>query len=205
MVRGAILLGAAWGLFCAFARFPIGSTLAQMAVPWLWVAVTAGYLWGTDELRRTALIGGVVLLSANFVYFGAAGVARAIIGDPVTSGLRFLVIWTTIGLVLGPASAVVGRGLKAPARQLAAATLVAAVSMAEPLALWAHIDHNDAHITYVIVAVAGLVLPFVLFRDRMGLGIRSSVLALAAVYPLAVVLEFALILLGQVSAPARLL
>ncbi len=205
MVRGAILLGAAWGLFCAFARPPIGSTLAQMAVPWLWVAAAAGYLWGTDELRRTALIGGVALLSGNFGYFGVAAVARAIAGDPVISGLRFLVIWTTIGLVIGPASAVLGRGLKDPARQLAATTVFAAVSMAEPLALWAHIDHIDARITYVTVAATGLVLPFVLFRDRMGLGIRSSVLALAALYPLAVVLEITLIVLGQVSAPVRLL
>ena len=202
---GAVFLGAAWGLFCAFARPPIGSTLAQMAVPWLWVAAAAGYLWGTDEVRRTALIGGATLVSANFLYFGVAGLGRAITGDPVISGLRFLVIWTTIGLIIGPGSALVGRGLKKPARKAAAVTMLAAVSMAEPLALWAHVDHRDAHITYLMVAVAGLAMPLVLFRDRTRQGIRSSVLALAALYPLAVFLELTLILLGQVSAPARLL
>lgn len=176
-----------------------------MVVPWLWVAAAAGYLWGTDELRRTALIGGAVLLSANVMYFGVAGLARALTGEPVISGLRFLVIWTTLGLVVGPVSAAVGRRLKNPARELAAATTLAAVSMAEPVALWAHIDHRDAHITYVIVAVIGLVIPLVLFRDRMRQGLRSLVLALAALYPLAVVLELTLILLGQVSAPGRLI
>ncbi|MBK5268652.1 MAG: hypothetical protein JJE47_14590 [Acidimicrobiia bacterium] len=92
-------------------------------------------------------------------------------------------------VIAGPASAVVGSGLKNPARKLVAATMLAAVSMAEPLALWAHIDHRDAHITYVIVAVAGLAMFLVLFRNRTRQGIRSSVLALAALYPLAVVLE----------------
>lgn len=147
---------------------------------------------------------GVALLAANFLYFGIAGIARAMTGDPVISGFRFLVIWTTIGLIMGAASAVVGRWLKDPLRKLVAATMLAAISMAEPLALWAHIDHRDAHITYVMVAAA-LVMPLVLFRGRMRSGIRSSVLALAVLYPLAVVLELTLILLGQVSAPARLI
>lgn len=179
--------------------------MAQMAVPWLWVAAAAGYVWGADELRRNALIGGATLVSGNFVYFGVAVVARAIAGDPAISGFRFLVIWSTIGLIMGPASAVVGRGLKNPDRKLAAATMLAAISMAEPVALWAHIDHRDAHITYIIVAAAGLGIPLMLFRDRVGQGIGASALALAALYPLAVVLELTLILLGQISAPARLI
>ena len=176
-----------------------------MAVPWLWVAAAAGYLWGTDQLRRAALIGGLALLSVNFMYFGVAGVVRAITGDPAISGFRFLVIWSTIGLIMGPVSAVVGRGLKNPDRKLAAATMLAAGSMAEPVALWAHIDHSDAHITFNIVAAAGLAIPLMLFRDRVGQGIRAAALALAALYPLAVVLELTLILLGQISAPARLI
>lgn len=200
------MLGSAWGLFCALARaLPFGSTLAQMAVPWIWVAALAGLLWGADDVRRSGLVGAATLLAANLSYFAVGVIARVFSETSTVSGVRFLLLWTVIGLMMGPASAIVGRWLRNPVREVMAVTLLATVSVAEPVALWSHINHIDAQVTYVLVAVVGLILPFVWLRPLPRRAVKATALTVTLLYPSAVVLELVLIVLGQVSAPARLI
>ena len=99
----------------------------------------------------------------------------------------------------------VGRWLTYHSTILPAVVLLATVSTAEPLALWPHIDHLDAHIAYVGVAIVGLTFPLLFFRRRWSQAVRAVFLTAALTYPAAVVLEATLIALGQISSPMRLL
>lgn len=203
--RGAAVLGLAWGLFCGFGNgIPIASTLAQMAVPWVWVAAVAAYRSATTA-RQAALLGGVALLAANVVYFVVGVFGRGVSGLSPVDGLRFFALWTPIGLLIGPIAGLVGWWLTRNNTALVAATALAVVSIAEPLALWAHIDHLDAHLAYVAVAIVGFSLPLTRMWQTPRTAGTAAAMALALSYPVAVVLEAVLIALGQISAPMRLI
>lgn len=196
-------IGSFWGVFCALANgWPIATTLAQMAVPWMWVAAFVGFRFAKDG-RRAALVGAVVLLWANLAYFGFSSIGQLVNSGATLSGVRFFVLWSIVGLIVGPVAGVLGRSAGArPPYMLGIAALTTA-SVAEPLALWKHIDHTDAHIAFVIVASIGLTLPF-LIRSGLKTSLIGVSLSILLAYPLAVVLEVVLIALGQISAPLRL-
>jgi hypothetical protein len=110
-----------------------------------------------------------------------------------------------VGLVVGPVSGVIGFALRSRTLRWLAAGGLTAVSIAEPLAWWAHILHFDARMTYVIVALMGAAIPVAVLRTEGNAMLRASALALSSAYPLAVLVELVLIGLGQVSAPMRLI
>ncbi len=197
-------IGSIWGVFCALANgWPIVTTLAQMAVPWMWVAAFVGFRFAKDG-RRAAVLGGLVLLWANVAYYGFSSIGQLVNSGAPFGGVRFLILWSTVGLIAGPVAALLGwiANLEPP-RMLGMAALATA-SIAEPLALWEHIDHADAHIAFVIVALIGLTLPFLPVRAGLRTSLTGVSLAIVLAYPLAVVLEVVLIALGQISAPLRL-
>lgn len=204
-MRRPLVLGAAWGVLCALANgVPVASTLAQMAVPWIWVAAWIGYrLAGTA--RRAALHGGLALLAANIAYFGV-GMGWGLLSANAAGGdVRFLVLWTGVGLIAGPLSGTVGWWIANQPTMFLPVVSLATVSVAEPVALWAHIDHLDAHIAYVGVVFVGVMLPLLAFTQERLRGLRAVLLTVALAYPAAVVLEATLIALGQISSPMRLL
>lgn len=197
-------IGLLWGAFCGLTNgLPIATTLAQMAVPWMWVAALVGYRYARDG-RHAALLGGVVLVWANVAYFGLGTAAQVIDGVSVLGGVRFFILWSAVGLLVGPMAGFIGWSANRRPPRVPAIAALAAVSLAEPLALWFHINHVDAHITYVVVALAGLLLPLLWIRTWARKALAALAIAIAAAYPLAVVLEIVLIALGQVSAPLRL-
>lgn len=204
VIREAVALGLGWGVFCGIANgWPVASTLAQMAVPWVWAAALAGYRAAATG-RQAAVLGGVTLLAANVGYFAIGMLARNIAGLSPVYGIRFFVLWTAVGLVIGPVAGVVGWWLTT-ARAGVGVVALAIVSIAEPLALWAHLDHFDAHLAYVAVAGAGLAFPLVWFRRVWRTAATAVASALVLAYPAAVTLEVVLIALGQISAPMRLI
>lgn len=159
-MRGAVAVGILWGAFCGIANgWPVASSLVQMAAPWIWVAAFTAYR-GAGSSKHAALLGGVSLLASNFAYFAVGVVARGFEGLPVLGGIGFSVLWTTIGLVIGPVAGVIGWRLTAHRTAFAAVVTLAIVLTAEPLALWAHIDHFDAHLAYLGVAFLGVALLF---------------------------------------------
>ena len=203
-VVSAVVAGAVWGAFCGVGNgWSVVSTLAQMAVPWLWIAAIVGYRCA-DGARHAAQIGVATLVSANVAYFAVGAIARLLSGEAPIGGVRFLVVWTSVGLVVGPAAGMIGRWLTAERTSLPAAAALAAASIAEPLALWAHIDHLDAHLTYLVVAAVGITIPVIRLRAAPRRSLRATAVALAVGYPAAVIIEVALVALGQISAPIRL-
>jgi hypothetical protein len=204
-MRRTLVLGMVWGALCGLGNgAPVASTLVQMAVPWIWVAAFVGYHLAR-RVRRAAILGGLALLAANIAYFGV-GVVWTLLADDAAGGdVRFLVLWTGVGLFIGPLAGMVGWWLTNHSTILPAVVLLATVSTAEPLALWAHIDHLDAHIAYVGVATVGLAFPLLFFRRKWSQAVRAVFLTAALTYPVAVVLEATLIALGQISSPMRLL
>lgn len=200
----AIAIGALWGVFCGVANgWPVATTLAQMAVPWIWVAAFVAYVAGSAT-RQAALLGGVTLLAANVAYFVVGGVAREVAGVSAVGGLRFFVLWTTLGLIVGPIAGVAGAWLAAERTGLPAAVALATVSVAEPLALWTHIAHADARVAYALVAAIGVAVPLMRYHRGSGSRARALAVVIGLTYPTAVALEVTLIALGQISAPLRL-
>lgn len=203
-MRSALTIGSTWGVLCAVANFlPIVSTLAQMAVPWIWVAAIAGYCVASSR-RQAALVGGATLLAANVGYFVVGVLQRGMSDLPLAGGARFLVLWAVVGMVVGPIAAVIGWMLARGQGPSIAVVALAGISVAEPLALWAHIDHMDAHLAYIGVAAAGLVFPIVWFWGEWRRAVIAFALVLVAAYPAALVLEASLIVLDQISPPMRL-
>jgi hypothetical protein len=205
-MRRPLAIGFAWGAFCAIGNgVPAASTLVQMAVPWVWVAGLAGSLSGANSAVRAAAVGAVTLVAANLAYFGVGMLARALTGEAPLGGVGFLALWATIGLIIGPLAGVVGHRLTAQRTALTAVVALATVSIAEPLALWFHIDRFDARAVYLTVAAAGLVFPLIWFRNAWRQAASATAVAMGLTYPTAVFLEAALISLGQVSSPMRLI
>jgi hypothetical protein len=175
-----------------------------MAVPWIWVAAATGYgLAG--HARRAVILGALVLVVANLSYFVVGRVVQAAGVGALASGVRFLMVWTGLGLVVGPIAGWLGWRLRDARTAMPSVVLMSTVSIAEPLALWAHIDHVEAHLAYVVVALSGLAFAAVWFRTSPRDAGRALGLALVLAYPAAVVLEAALVALGQISAPLRLI
>ena len=96
------------------------------------------------------MLGAVTLLAANLAYSGTGSIARSISGLPQVGGVGFLALWATVGLVIGPIAGIVGWWLTSQQRSFTAVVTLATVSIAEPLALWTHIDHLDAHLAYMV-------------------------------------------------------
>jgi hypothetical protein len=85
-MRQTLLLGLVWGLFCGVANsWPVGSKLAQMAVPWIWVAVFVGCRFACS-VRNGARLGAVALAMANLGYFTVGVVSRALQGMAPSEG-----------------------------------------------------------------------------------------------------------------------
>ena len=153
----AVVVGIVWGVFCGIANgWPVVTTLVQMAVPWIWVAAFVAFR-GASNSRLAALLGGITLFAANVAYFGVGSL-------PVVGGIRFFALWTTVGFFIGPIAGLVGWWLTSTRASFIAVVTLATVSIAEPLALWTHIDHFDAHLAYIGVAAAGFTLPVIWFR-----------------------------------------
>lgn len=65
-----------------------------------------------------------------------------------------------------------------------------AVPIAEGVVLWSHIDHPEAHATYAVSVVLGLLLPLWLMRrEGPRTGSVAVALALLVAIPLGVILE----------------
>lgn len=159
----AILIGLVWGVVCGIANgLPGVTTLVQMAVPWVWVAAFVAFR-EADNRRLAAFVGALTLLAANVAYLSVGSIGRGIAGLSLVDGVRFFALWSAVGLVVGPLAGVVGWWLTQRNPFTGVVTL-ATVSVAEPLALWTHIDHLDTHLAYVGVALAGLAFPLVWFR-----------------------------------------
>jgi hypothetical protein len=202
-MRRAVVVGLVWGVFCGIANgVPAATTLVQMAVPWIWLAAFVAYR-EADSSRLAAWLGAATLLAANVAYFGVGSIARGISGLPPVGGIHFFALWTVVGLVIGPIAGVVGWWLTSQ-RGSTAVVMLATVSVAEPLALWAHIDHLDAHLVYIGVAAAGLAFPLLWFRRDRRKALRALALVLVLTYPIAVALEATLIAFRQISPPMRL-
>jgi hypothetical protein len=203
-MRKAVIGGLVWGVICGIANgLPVATTLVQMAVPWIWVAAFVA-CQEADNSRLAALLGAVTLLAANVTYFSVGSITRGISGLPVLGGVRFFALWAAVGLVIGPIAGLVGWWLTSQRGSFTAVVALATVSAAEPLALWTHIDHLDAHLAYIGVAAAGLAFPVIWFRRDRRKALRALALVLVLTYPAAVVLEATLIAFHQISPPIRL-
>jgi hypothetical protein len=145
------------------------------------------------------------LLVANVAYFGIGSLARGLAGLPVVGGIRFFALWATVGLVIGPIAGVMGWCLTTERASFMAVVTLATVSIAEPLALWTHIDHFDAHLAYLSVAAAGFAFPLVWFRRDWRNALKAVVFVVVLTYPAALVLEAVSIAFGQISPPMRLI
>lgn len=204
-MRRTGVVGVFWGIICGLANgVPIASTLAQMAVPWIWVAAFVGYKLART-VKRAAVLGGLTLLVANVAYFGVGAIWGLVSESAAGGDVRFLVLWTTVGLVIGPVAGMVGWWLNTQRMNFAAVGMLSTISIAEPLALWAHINHTDAHIAYLGVAIAGLAFSCLFHRGDWRRAFRAVMLTVALTYPAAVVVEATLIALNQISSPMRLI
>jgi hypothetical protein len=203
-MRKAVVVGVVWGLFCGIANgWPVATTLVQMAVPWIWVAAFVACR-AASNWRLAALLGGITLLAANVAYFAVGSIARGFAGLPLVGGIGFFALWATVGLVIGPVAGVVGWWLTTQRTSFVAVVTLAMVSIAEPVALWTHIDHFDAHLAYLGVAVAGFAFPLIWFRRDWRNALKAAALVMILTYPTAVFLEATLIALDQISPPMRL-
>lgn len=203
-MRRAVIVGLVWGVFCGIANgVPIATTLVQMAVPWIWVAAFVAHR-EADNARLAALLGAITLFAANVAYFGVGLIAHSISGLPQAGGVRFA-LWVTVGLAIGPVAGVLGWWLTSQRGSFPAVVTLATITVAEPLALWTHIDHLDAHLAYIGVAAAGLALPVIWLRRDRRKALRALALVLVLAYPTAVALEATLIAFRQISPPMRLI
>ncbi|MDF1595703.1 MAG: DUF6518 family protein [Acidimicrobiia bacterium] len=201
----AVAVGILLGVFCGIANgWPVASTLAQMATPWIGVAAFVAYR-AAGSSKQAAMLGAVALLAANVAYFAVGVAARGSSGLPFLGGIGFFALWTTVGLLIGPVTGVFGWRLAEHRTAFTAVVTVATVLMAEPLALWVHVDHFDSHLACLSVAAAGLALPLIWFRRQWRQAAKGVALVLVLAYPAAVILEAALIALRQISAPMRLI
>lgn len=199
------MVGLGWGGFCGIANgLPVATTLVQMAVPWIWVATFVAYR-EADNSKMAALLGAITLLAANVAYLGVGSIARALSGLPQVGGVRFFALWATVGLVTGPIAGILGWWLSTGRRSLTAVVALATVSISEPLALWTHIDHVDAHLAFIFVVAAGFAFAVIWLRREWRTALRALALTLVLIYPTAVVLEATLIAFRQISAPMRLI
>lgn len=204
MARRVVPVAIGWGVVCALLNWwPVISTLGQMAVPWVWLAAWAGSLAG--RRGAAAVTGGAALITATLAYFGVTYVSEIVAYVSVAGGYRLAVLWTAVSLVVGPIAGAVGHLVRNDRRRPFAVTAIAVISVAEPVALWAHIDHLDAHVTYVLVGIVGMSIVPALLRPPARTAALAAAMALIGVYPLAVGVELLLIALGQVSGPMRLL
>lgn len=203
-MRWAVAVGVIWGVFCGIANgWPVASTLAQMAVPWIWVAALVGHRAGSGT-KQAAVLGGVTLLAANVSYFAVGLLAAGFSDSALVDGFRFFALWASVGLVIGPISGVVGWWLTAERTAFIAVVSLATVSVAEPLALWPHLDHVDARIAYIILAIGALTFPMIWFRRKWRGAFKAVALVIVLTYPSAVALEAVLIAFQQISPPMRL-
>jgi hypothetical protein len=204
-MRRAVVVGVIWGAFCGIANgWPVASTLAQMAAPWIWVAAFVAHR-AAGNTRQAALLGGIALLAANIAYFAGGIVLPAFSGLPLVGGIRFFALWTTLGLVIGPVAGIIGWWLTTARWAFTAVATLATVAIAEPLALWVHIDHIDSHLAYLGVAAASLAFPVVWYRRRWRKAVKAMAVVLVLTFPTAVLLEATLIALRQISPPMRLI
>jgi hypothetical protein len=168
------------------------TTLGQMVTPWVGVAAALG--WRSRTIGRAVVSGGVGLVAAD-AFYNVLGVVLY----GVVSWSHWL-LWTGVAIVVGPVAGLLGwwaRVAIGPKRIFSVAAL-AALCISEGAALWRHIDHRDAHATYVVVGVVGLAVPvLVLRRGRDLLKAFASTLVLALVAT--PVLEFGLGILGVVT------
>lgn len=203
-MREAVVVGVVWGLLCGIGNgVPVATTLAQMAVPWIWVAAFVAYR-AANSGRLAALLGGITLLAANVAYFAVGSIAGGYTGLPLVGGLRFFALWATVGLVIGPIAGVVGWWLTVQRTSFVAVVTLATVSIGEPLALWTHIIHFEAHLAYLCVAAAGFAFPLIWFHREWRPALKALALMIILTYPTAVFLEATLIALDQISPPMRL-
>lgn len=182
-VTEAVVGGVALGLFAALADKSIVTTsLGQMVSPWAALAAIVG--GRSRRGRAEAAIGGAVSLTAANATYYVFGLLAANIQTP-----RYWALWTVIGVLVGPLAALTGWHSRFGPRRLRVlgAALLAAVALAEGVVLWGHIDHPEAHITYVAVGLIGLLLPSALLRDE-GARLRAAATGLSVV--LAVPLGF---------------
>lgn len=157
--RVAVLSGAALGAFCLVAdRLDLVDWVEQLASTWVLVAAYAGSR--AASYRRAAVAGLLALLTATAVYYG--GFVAALASPTVVA------MWGLIAIVVGPVAGTVGRAaLRGRARtRVASAALLAASLVAEPLALWSHLDHRDVRAVFVVMVVLGVALPGVVLRDE---------------------------------------
>lgn len=204
-MRRAVVVGIVWGVFCGIGNgLPVVTTLVQMAVPWIWVAAFVAFRRASNS-RLAVLLGAIALFAANIAYFGVGSIVRGLSGLPVVGGIRFFALWATVGLVIGPIAGVVGWWLTIERASFTAVVILATVSIAEPLALWTHIDHFDAHLAYIGVAAAGFAFPLIWFRRDRRSALKALAFVVVLTYPAGVVLEAALIALQQISPPMRLI
>ena len=175
-----------------------------MAVPWVWVAAAVSFRKASDA-RQGALLGATALLAANVSYFVVGSIARLLDGGSAAVDVRFFVLWAVVGLVVGPISGLAGWWLRDGRLALASVVTLVVVTMAEPLALWPHIESSEARMVFIAVGLAGIVAPLVLRRRRPRDAVAALLVALALTYPAALALEVVLIALGQISPPLRLI
>jgi Family of unknown function (DUF6518) len=205
LIIRTLAIGAAWGVLCGIANgWPVASALVQMAVPWIWVAAYVGYALAAGSNRRGAALGVIALLAANLSYLVVEMISRGLAGQPLAVSLQFFFLWAIVGLIVGPIAGIVGVWLSAENYALVAVVALATITVAEPLALWAHIDHFDAHLAFLLVALAGLGFVLLWYRPPSARTVKAVALVIVLAYPIAVVLEAVLIALGQISPPMRL-
>jgi hypothetical protein len=180
----AVAAGVALGTFCAFANYSqVTSTLGQMVTPWIVTAALVGL--ASPTLSVSGLAGGTALLIANLVYYGWAA---------ATTGVetpRYLTVWALSGIVVGPLSGITGwvSHNGSDRWRIVAAAGLAAVVWAESFVLWGHIDHLDAHVTYMVASVLALVLQLVILRDMGRRRWLAPALSLLLAIPLALLFE----------------
>ena len=204
-MRLALIVGSAWGVFCGIANgWPLATTLVQMAVPLVWVAVAVSYRTANDG-RQGALLGTIALLAANISYFVIGSIARLLDGGSAATDARFFALWAALGLVVGPVSGLIGWFLREGRLAFASIVALSVVTLAEPIALWPHIAQTDSRIVFVAVGLAGFLLPLVSQREQWREATKALLVALALTYPAALALEAVLIALGQISPPLRLI
>ncbi len=190
-----VAAGMALGAFAVLAdRSIVTTTLGQMVTPWVLLAALAGY-HSARGLRWAAIAGAVALTVANATYHSAS-LALHGVHTP-----RYWLLWTAVGLAVGPAAAGAGWVMRhgiGRLRLLGAAAL-AAVPPAESVVLWGHIDRPEAHLTYILVGALGLGL-VVLATLPAGRRTMAEVTALAGVLavPAAILFEVGFSRLGIV-------
>ena len=194
------------GFFCAMVGdVPIATTFAQMAMPWAWLAAMVG-LFRSWEAKQAALDGLLVLLTANLTYFVVRVAGRMIVTGQIDgSDVRFVILWSAICAVVGPAAALLGQSTRSDRSAVVGVALLSAGSVAEPPAWWWHVDRPGPGTAYLIVALVGITFLVIRFFGQRVRIVASLLLVALMVYPIAMGIEAALIVTDQVSKPFRLM